>query len=311
MAFFIYSLLISTAWAQELVPNITNTVERGMNTECKKCPYSLCANIAAYDSEQSVTSTCWTRGTEIGGDTTWLQTTDNCYVTQYDLTTYNGTYEEDLPYCGAASEREFYTKAPARTKYMAECMITPWRGADYIAYHKYGKDLTVTCYADNEDQIINDATWVKTTQNCYVAQIHLTEKVDKTELEACGPIPNLSLNSTSSADTVSPDDRSAAQSSTIAPHSQPQFDKRYLVNVTVGEDYALCHREARVNSTVVRRYPWEREVWLQCLEIIDNPENVTDRYWSLTTDFCYVRSVDFWQSPEGDNYRFPQCYRFT
>jgi hypothetical protein len=23
-------------------------------------------------------------------------------------------------------------------------------------------------------------------------------------------------------------------------------------------------------------------------------------WWSETTDFCYVRNVDFWESPEGD-----------
>ena len=148
-------------------------------------------------------------------------------------------------------------------------------------------------------------TWLKTTDNCYVAQIGLTHKVDKDELDPCGPIPFLEINNT----YVSPDSKLTSQqashlSATL--HKTPaavegNLQKRYLVNVTVGEDYALCHREPTSNSTVERRYRWEQELWLQCLERNDDTPDFNETYWSLTTDFCFVRSVDLWQSPEGDS----------
>ncbi|KAA8574830.1 hypothetical protein EYC84_004075 [Monilinia fructicola] len=39
-----------------------------------------------------------------------------------------------------------------------------------------------------------------------------------------------------------------------------------------------------------------------------NP-NPNETYWYLTTDFCYVREVDFWESL-FDQYRFPNCALF-
>jgi len=148
-------------------------------------------------------------------------------------------------------------------------------------------------------------TWLKTTDNCYVAQIGLTEKADKNDLDPCGPIPFLEINNT----YVEPDPEPDAKLATYLPatlHKAPQvadgnLHKRYLVNVTVGEDYALCHREPTSNSTVQRRYRWEQELWLQCLERNDDTPDFNETYWSLTTDFCFVRSVDLWQSPEGDS----------
>lgn len=50
-------------------PPINNTLEKGVETECKTCPYSLCTNKAFYEYDTQVTLLCWTRGTEIGGDT--------------------------------------------------------------------------------------------------------------------------------------------------------------------------------------------------------------------------------------------------
>jgi hypothetical protein len=43
-------------------PYINNSLKDGVNTECKNCPYSLCPNIAAYESEDPVNLTCWTHG---------------------------------------------------------------------------------------------------------------------------------------------------------------------------------------------------------------------------------------------------------
>ena len=54
--------------AQSTARNISSSIEKGVNTECKTCPYSLCTNKAAYDGSTGVTLLCWTRGTVIDGD---------------------------------------------------------------------------------------------------------------------------------------------------------------------------------------------------------------------------------------------------
>lgn len=60
---------ISTANVNAAVKaNITNTVEHGVNTECKTCPYTLCTNKAYYESDANVTVTCYTHGTAIDDD---------------------------------------------------------------------------------------------------------------------------------------------------------------------------------------------------------------------------------------------------
>jgi hypothetical protein len=52
----------------QLKPSIINTVEKGVNTECKTCPWTLCTNKEFYEGTDNVTLTCWTHGTEIAGD---------------------------------------------------------------------------------------------------------------------------------------------------------------------------------------------------------------------------------------------------
>jgi hypothetical protein len=87
------------------------------------------------------------------------------------------------------------------------------------------------------------------------------------------------------------------------PVSLPKIEERganYLINVTVGEDFALCHEEPLTTSPVVKSYPWLTEVFMQCITDNNDPADPNNTYWELTTDFCYVRSVDFFQSPEGD-----------
>lgn len=44
---------------------VPSTVEDGIQTECKACPYSLCTNTAAYEYNHDMTLTCWTRGDNI------------------------------------------------------------------------------------------------------------------------------------------------------------------------------------------------------------------------------------------------------
>jgi len=44
---------------------------------------------------------------------------------------------------------------------------------------------------------------------------------------------------------------------------------------------------------------------MQCITDNNDPADPNNTYWELTTDFCYVRSADFFESPEGDcEFRF-------
>jgi hypothetical protein len=62
-------IAISTACVDAAVKaSINNTVEHGVNTECKTCPYTLCTNKAYYESDALVTVTCYTHGTVIDDD---------------------------------------------------------------------------------------------------------------------------------------------------------------------------------------------------------------------------------------------------
>lgn len=89
------------------------------------------------------------------------------------------------------------------------------------------------------------------------------------------------------------------------PESQGDFSVKYLVNFTIGEEYAYCHTCANTTCPTKTTYEFDQEVWLQCYEYDNNLDS-----WLLTTDFCYVKETDFWQSP-GDYYRFPSCGLFN
>jgi hypothetical protein len=147
--------------------------------------------------------------------------------------------------------------------------------------------------------IIDDPYWLKTTNNCYVAQKALYSKPDITYLDNCGPIPFLEVlfhtNSTDPApEPVDPDPPSPTlQTRNPLPIPADQ-NAHYLINVTVGEDYAFCRTCPLSTCSTVKRYPFNSEVWLQCL--VDS----NGTWWSETTDFCYVKNSDFWESPEGD-----------
>lgn len=63
-------LLVSVAIVKgDFKPAINNTLEKGVETECKTCPYSLCTNKAFYTYSTTVTLACWTSGDSIGNDT--------------------------------------------------------------------------------------------------------------------------------------------------------------------------------------------------------------------------------------------------
>ncbi|CZT47113.1 uncharacterized protein RSE6_07642 [Rhynchosporium secalis] len=313
-------------------PPINNTLEHAVATECKTCPYSLCTNKAFYDYDTAVTLLCWTRGTVIDGDNTWLRTSDNCYVTQYDLMEYSGDYTTDLSYCGKASEEKHLTFDDVTTKYDAECNICPDYGScETIQYRKAGTDLTVTCWTGDGAAVIDDTTWVKTTDNCYVAQIHLEEPANKAVLDNCGPIGFIQVNYTTNVavasarkDQLIPASANSKAKVKAASWSRVQqrealaaaeaeagalpapipaplaeasaeLHKRYLINITVGEDYAYCHEKTVGTSKVLKKYEFGKEVRMQCYVSTDSTV-ANESYWYKTTDFCYVREGDFFES---------------
>lgn len=231
----------------------------------------------------------------------WLKSHDNCYVTQYDFLEYEGDYTTDLKYCGKASERRIITEEDATLKYKTECRICPDLTCDVVSYLPEDTDVTLTCWTDQGQIIIDDPYHLKTTNNCYVARKNLYSKPDITYLDNCGPIPTLEIEKHFNENGTS-------EVSKRDPLPEPIPDDMrtmYLVNVTVGEEYAYCRSCPKETCKSVKRYEFNQEVWLQCLV-----DNINGTYWSQTTDFCYMKSSDFWESPEGDNYRFPRCSLF-
>ncbi|KAF2659893.1 hypothetical protein K491DRAFT_590251 [Lophiostoma macrostomum CBS 122681] len=280
----------------DVKPYITTSAE--FNTECKTCPHSLCTNTAVYETNDSFNATCWARGTKIVDGNIWLKSVAGCYVTQYDVLEYSGDYTTDLEYCGKASEVENLTELDATLAYKTECNICPTIDCDNAAYLPEDTDLTLTCWTDQGSPILNNPYWYKTANNCYVAETGFHSSPERISLDNCGPIPYLELEKHFNENGTSDIDRRA-------PLPQPIEDGvKYLINVTVGEDHAYCRKCAEESCRIQEAYPFNSWVVLQCLV------ETNGTWWSESTDFCYVKNSDFWESPEGDNYKMPLCDDF-
>ncbi|KAJ4371407.1 hypothetical protein N0V83_004624 [Neocucurbitaria cava] len=232
------------------------------------------------------------------GDQLWLKSDAGCYVTQYDVQEYDGDYTKDLEYCGSESEEQNLTTEDAKLQYKTECRICPEIECDVVAYLPEDTEVELTCWYPDGQVIIDDPYWMKTTNNCYVAQKNLYSKPDITYLDPCGPVPFLEIENHANENGTSDVNKRA-------PIPEPaSFGAQYLINVTVGEEYAYCRSCPQESCDSQKRYRYNQEVWLQCL----TQNNGT--WWSETTDFCFVKNSDFWQSPEGDYYRNPLCENF-
>lgn len=122
----------------------------------------------------------------------------------------------------------------------------------------------------------------------------LTHPIDKDELPNCGPVAHRQINGTGGFE-------GRRRSLPPAPVPAPaKLSPRYLINVTVGEDWAKCRELPAYNSTVVRAYPWDEHVIIQCTAAYDDATSGEYESWGLTTDFCYVNGRDFWESITGD-----------
>lgn len=105
----------------------------------------------------------------------WYETTDDCYVTEWDIIDGNCkssrmyilssrsprlTLHLDtsvLPYCGKIPET--YTKGPSKTVYNTECNIIPEfvdESADHTKMYKPEVDLTLTCKTTEGDAVLGN-----------------------------------------------------------------------------------------------------------------------------------------------------------
>lgn len=105
----------------------------------------------------------------------WYETTDDCYVTEWDIidgnckliklyttcsrvATFTQHLDTDvLPYCGKIPET--YTKGPSRTVYNTECNIIPEfvaEPADHTKMYKPEVDLTLTCQTTEGDAVLGN-----------------------------------------------------------------------------------------------------------------------------------------------------------
>lgn len=138
--------------------------------------------------------------------------------------------------------------------------------------------------------------WLKTTNNCYVSRKHLYSKPDITYLDNCGPIPMLELEKHFNQNGTSDINKRDATPATVPSAQLETRAAHYLINVTVGEEYASCHTCTASTCPIETTYEFNQEVYIQCVEMVEEPF----AYWSLTTEWCWVENSNFWESPEGD-----------
>jgi hypothetical protein len=116
---------------------------------------------------------------------------------------------------------------------------------------------------------------VKTIDNCFVPRKNLWSAPDLTHLDPCGPVPFLEADDGTAKDMTSVNKRA------FEPSPSSEFVERsakYLVNVTIGEEYSYCRSCAAESCDVEKRYEFDQEVYLQCLVVLN-----TTVYWSQTT----------------------------
>ncbi|KAJ4397817.1 hypothetical protein N0V93_002054 [Gnomoniopsis smithogilvyi] len=282
---------------------VPSRVEDGIQTECKTCPYSLCTNVAAYEYDQSLTLTCWTRGDSIVETNIWYETTDNCYVTEWDII--DGNYTGVLPYCGKIAET--YTQGPSKTVYNTECNIIPefvGETADHTKMYKPEVDLTLTCRTSEGEAVLDNTNWYKTLSNCYVPEAEI-EFVDA-DLDNCGPIPFMEAK-------MRQPDAETDSTPNFARRSAASQNKRWLYLTQIGDDSAQCLAEPNSASKSRQTYTFAEYIVVQCATYSDNAAD-DDQIFLLTEDFCWVN--DTLTDPqlidsEERSERYPNCNLFT
>ncbi|KAF4632555.1 hypothetical protein G7Y89_g5571 [Cudoniella acicularis] len=272
------------------------TLVNGADDYCRATPYYLSPATKDY-RDLSFTLTCWTHSHENltlipsdpkynnitnDDDRIWIKTTDNCYVAEFSLE-YNGTAQEDLPYCGSASERK-YEVFLMETKYVSACIDTPDLYVHYdIQDYKENTEIEAICWTGGDAEL-HDTTWIATTDGCFVHEQTLTELPDKSSMPQCYP---RGYDPYGKRDVV-PAPLPVLDTSLSRRNEQKA---NYLINVTISDDWAYCYSEPDSNnSTVITAYPYGESVIVQCLQW---GRNVTYPLWGLTQDFCFVVETGF------------------
>ncbi|KAK7189867.1 hypothetical protein PSPO01_04257 [Paraphaeosphaeria sporulosa] len=315
-------------------------------TECKTCPYSLCTNKKVYDRGNTI-FTCWTSGTDIYTDTTWLKTTDNCYVARYDVEEFADPSE--LPYCGRVQQPE-WPKRNGRTRYYSECYRMPYLQDRARKYYKNNVDLNLLCVARNVTGYAHEvmgktyvgsyflgrkltlhSTWYKTNSDCFVHETGIWPIED--DLEDCGPLdtelperilPETETTIPTSAPTLFPTpttvlpNTAQSTSASVASTDIHPLSRRFLYNTTIGEEYVNCTETSNSKDRVhgVRHvYEFDQPVFPQCGTVDQfgpHPDNYT--IMLFTTDFCWIRDDECWEQLLQSSLRsdhFPHCESFT
>jgi hypothetical protein len=121
---------------------------------------------------------------------------------------------------------------------------------------------------------------MKTTNNCYVAQKNLYSKPDITYLDPCGPIPFLEYanhhNENGTSDVNKRD----------TPQKRDDLSAKYLVNVTIGEEYAPCRTCAQDSCETEKVYQFDQEVYIQCITQFNQTS-----WWAETVVSSYTLSL--------------------
>jgi hypothetical protein len=120
--------------------------------------------------------------------------------------------------------------------------------------------------------LIASSIWLKTTNNCYVAQKQLYSKPDITYLDPCGPIPHL--------ETATHNNENGTSEVNKRSNNNHQLESRNLISLKVGEEYAYCRSCPAENCELEKTWEFDQEVWAQCL--IWGSVNTT-QVWTLTT----------------------------
>lgn len=144
------------------------------------------------------------------------------------------------------------------------------------------------------------------------------------DVEYCGAIGFLQLNYTLSTTDSETDTEAVARIGKVSkvakrspipepvplalpkPIQETASSANYLINLTVGEDYAYCHTCANSTCGVQQKYGFNETVLMQCYKETDST-NANETAWYETTDFCWVREVDFWESLYDRESEFHYC----
>jgi hypothetical protein len=150
---------------------------------------------------------------------------------------------------------------------------------------------------------------VKTTDNCYVSETGLAYPANRFALANCGAIGFLQANYTGDHGAAGHAARIGKAAKAIPrsvdsepidippaePVEETDIGASYLISLTVGNDFADCRSCASVTCDIEEVYRFNQTVLAQCYKETTSA-NPNETYWYETTDFCFVKTLDFWQS---------------